>query len=690
MANLTVKNNTYQPIGLRPQQSKVGYNGAQIVDQSGIYGQMGKASGAVLKIIQDKEESDETERILNANNEFAKRVADIKLGIETNMQGSNAKNAAALYEQQVEEARKDVYANSGLKYKAGENTFNRNAFAAITRGAVWAQEWEKAQTDKAKATTYDLSVDDEIDSIIGGTATFEEGFTNSMRNAAGLFPSMPKEQREVMTRATADKMGGTLVSQAIDRNDYGLATEIFDYFSPNMTSATRAKLSSAIYQNQEYTENADFVNEAISLGITTEEGFEDYLKNKTVAGMKGKYTFNQGVSFTGAQKVTMAGTEDLTTALNSFGVGDIYITSINDSTDIHAGGTSGAEHTHGGGYKIDIASDTLANMMPQERAALIARIKQALPGVRIINEYDDPSANSTGGHFDVDFTEYRSRGDYSGMSAMRSDKLKKMFTSTIAANEAKVKRAANAADAAFVQQTYEWQQQGLSYDNAIKLATQAAGGNWARLNGFTKNINRMYGVSGNGSGASGGKADQMMMDYLGDQLTDKKFSALDELLEAASLAGASGKQIYNLSQEWAKYEKGEGKYSFDWNGSIKQQIVGDIKGTDNAKSISWENDKLALQNDFIPRYRERNGRDPSNYEVIEAGREALIKQPIGTVKKRGTYINYEEEVSYSAADLSGAGITSIVQVDDKYFRAVMKNGEIKTVNADELQRIVGQ
>lgn len=77
-----------------------------------------------------------------------------------------------------------------------------------------------------------------------------------------------------MTRATADKMGGTLVSQAIDRNDYGLATEIFDYFSPNMTSATRAKLSSAIYQNQEYTENADFVNEAISLGITTEEGLK--------------------------------------------------------------------------------------------------------------------------------------------------------------------------------------------------------------------------------------------------------------------------------------------------------------------------------------------------------------------------------------------------------------------------------
>ena len=73
MANLTIKNNSYEPIALRQQQAKVGYEGAKIVDQSGVYAQAGEAFKKVNAMVIAKEESDEAERVLLASSEVTSR-----------------------------------------------------------------------------------------------------------------------------------------------------------------------------------------------------------------------------------------------------------------------------------------------------------------------------------------------------------------------------------------------------------------------------------------------------------------------------------------------------------------------------------------------------------------------------------------------------------------------------------------
>lgn len=439
MANLTIKNNTYEPIALRQQQSKVGYNGAQIVDQSGFYGQMSKTAGAALKVIQDREESDEIERVLRAHNEFTKRVADIKLGIETNMQGSNAKNAAALYEEQVEAARKDVYANSGLKYKAGENMFNRNAFATITRGAAWAREWENNQVTEARKVTYGLALDENINNVIAGTMSPEEAYEFSKIQGKHLFANLPAEQRAVIDKARADKFANTLVTAAIERNDYESAYAVFDYLKKDMTSESRAKLDAAIYTNQEYAENNSAAEALHRSGITDPEGqkafLADWFSHNGRSGAEGNFTFNPGVSWKGAAAKTESGMKSITGFLNQMGIGDIYITSVNDS-DVHVEGSA-----HYSGNGVDFAADVLSGKTTAERNAIVNLIEQAYPGVKVINEYDYPSANSTGDHFHLDFTNYKdvTSPSKSGLSAIRFDKISSKANSLRADEERKRK-----------------------------------------------------------------------------------------------------------------------------------------------------------------------------------------------------------------------------------------------------------
>ena len=160
MANLTIKNNSYEPIALRQQQAKVGYEGAKIVDQSGVYAQAGEAFKKVNAMVIAKEESDEAERVLLASSEVTKRLSDLKINIESNMQGSNAKNAKALYEQKAQAIMDEVYAGSGIKYKTGENMFRHSAINAVVKGSHWAGQWENNQVTEARKVTYGLALDE--------------------------------------------------------------------------------------------------------------------------------------------------------------------------------------------------------------------------------------------------------------------------------------------------------------------------------------------------------------------------------------------------------------------------------------------------------------------------------------------------------------------------------------------------
>lgn len=615
MANLTIKNNSYEPIALRQQQAKVGYEGAKIVDQSGVYAQAGEAFKKVNAMVIAKEESDEAERVLLASSEVTKRLSDLKINIESNMQGSNAKNAKALYEQKAQAIMDEVYAGKGKH----------------------------------------------------------------------LFANLAPEQMALIDKARADKFANTLVTAAIERNDYESAQAVFDYLKKDMTSESRAKLDAAIYTNQEYSENKSLATALADSGIADPEGMRAFLADK--AGVSNaNLAFNPGVSFKGAQDVTVTGTQALVGILSQMGIGDIVITSINDSLELHAG--SGGKRTHAGGYKIDIASDALYNMTPKQRYAVKAQIERALPGVVVLNEYDEASPGSTGGHFDIDFTDYKgSKGI--GMSEMRMDKIISQASSIRADRERQQKAQADAAFSSTVDTLYNMYKSGVSYEDALGQIKTMVGADYKLGKNFETAAKFFWGDEAK-SGGAGGKASATTVLRINDMLGRGDFETREEYLTFAKEEGGFDQdQIYKAQKTYDEYLTKGGMFAFDWDKGIKPQVVGGIKES-RAQENAWLGAKPKLQ-EWVIETANKTGTVPPMYEVVEKGMEIITKKPVGFMETRGTWFNSTELVELSEADYRRSGIVSVQKVTDIYgneaddlFEVKLANNKTQIVNAAKL------
>lgn len=105
-----------------------------------------------------------------------------------------------------------------------------------------------------------------------------------------------------------------------------------------------------------------------------------------------------GVSFEGLQAQTRKGLEDIASKFNEMSGAQLIVTSGTDSTNIHQAG----KRSHGAGVKLDVAADWLEDVANREQ--YVSYLESL--GVRVNDEYSNPSANSTGGHLDLDFTDY--------------------------------------------------------------------------------------------------------------------------------------------------------------------------------------------------------------------------------------------------------------------------------------------
>ena len=119
---------------------------------------------------------------------------------------------------------------------------------------------------------------------------------------------------------------------------------------------------------------------------------------------------DDSVDVENVQDVTKAGLADIADVYyNTFGV-PLTVTSGNDS-GVHADGP----HSHYAGVKLDVSGGVLDDA--KKRHAFIEECEKR--GIEVLDEYENPSPNSTGGHLDLDFTNYnggsnrRSRGGVS-------------------------------------------------------------------------------------------------------------------------------------------------------------------------------------------------------------------------------------------------------------------------------------
>ena len=119
---------------------------------------------------------------------------------------------------------------------------------------------------------------------------------------------------------------------------------------------------------------------------------------------------NDSVNVDNLQDITKAGVGDIATAFMEMTGQPLIITSGTDGAGaLHMDGT----YSHGTGYKIDVSGNGLDD--PDLRHAFIEYCESK--GITVLDEYEHPSPNSTGGHLDLEFHGYNGAGSVDDYSA---------------------------------------------------------------------------------------------------------------------------------------------------------------------------------------------------------------------------------------------------------------------------------
>lgn len=661
------------------QRVGVEYNDAGNRAAANMYGTIGKAFNAGLDILNKEQEQNEALRVAKATNEFNLELGKLKVDYMQKRQGSNSAGVINDFLKDANVLTERIYAKSGIRYKLGEQAFKRITDNTLATDGVQLYKFQEQETQKYKQNVFDQSADNLINGVIDGESLLEnypimEGLYKSM------FPNLPEEQYKKVEKEMADRYATLLVNDAVSRNNYELAEDRLSYFRKKISPDLRTKLEATLYSEQEYIEDTEIAKQMAKNNISDPEAQDAFINNYVNAKgtiPEGKYTFNPGVSFEGMQESAVQGIKGITGILNQYDIDDVYITSTKNDYSGHAPGSA-----HYEGRGVDVASDKLAALDESSRNILADRMERAYPGLKVLNEYDDPSDYSTGGHFHLDFTNYKgeSRIGASGMSARRMNRIKQMAATMRNDEERRIKEQEDVAFNNALNTVYDMYQQGIPYENALEKIKSMVGLDFQAGNRLKTAANFYY-------GSNGTKASDVEMSILKSRLAAGTFPDLESLMQTCDKLKLSTDQKYRMQEEYSKYKNGEGMYKHDLNGYIKDGVIG--KENSKAKKAMWPGVEILLQS-WINEETARRKREPAPYEIIEKGKEFMVKQTLGNVVDKDSWLGWSTEVSYAPATLAMAGIKEIQQANDYYFRVVMKNGEIKVVDPDELKEIVGE
>lgn len=402
------------------QRVGVEYNDAGNRAAANMYGTIGKAFNAGLDVLNKEQEQNEALRVAKATNEFNLELGKLKVDYMQKRQGSNSVGVINDFLKDANVLSERIYAKSGIRYKLGEQAFKRITDNTLATDGVQLYKFQEQETQKYKQNVFDQSADNLINGVIGGESLLEnypimEGLYRSM------FPDLPKEQYKQVETEMANRYAAILVNDAVKQNNYTLAEDRLSYFRNKISPEVRTKLEAALYSEQEYVENSELSKQLVDIPPDEWDAYlENYAKGKGNI-TEGKYTFNPGVSFEGMQENAVQGIKGITGILNQYGIDDVYITSTKNDYSGHAPGSA-----HYEGVGVDVDSTKLGELDESSRNILADRMERAYPGLKVLNEYDDPSDYATAGHFHLDFTNYKgeSRLGASGLSARRRDQIK--------------------------------------------------------------------------------------------------------------------------------------------------------------------------------------------------------------------------------------------------------------------------
>lgn len=621
--------------------------------------------------------------VLQANNEYVKRTNDLRIQLMQKKE-KGALDIVGEYEVGERKIRSELMAQSpqSVKYGKGAMLFDYSTQQTDNANRRVLGQYRAQQFEAWQNTTYENNQNQITTTLMqnpNDPQALKDAVNKTIFSVEDIFGTYGEERVELETNKALGRLGTAVIEQAIVNQDYTESKRLVRYFNDVLTPDQRNSFNDTINQKEKLEDNYIMAKQLLEQFGSDEEGARAFIDNMGKSSADGMWSTEgstwikkNGVSLEGTQYVTRNGIADLGEYYKKITGEPLLITSGTDSGNLHVQG----ERSHGGGWKVDVASDWLEN--PENRAKFIQYAESK--GIHVIDEYSNPSAKSTAGHLDLDFTDYKDGDDSRRIISFKDrESMFKMYKNMKSDRENRIKAQNDLFYKNVNEKIYTMHQQGVPYESVIDWIKTTAGANVEAGKKMITAVDYFY-------GSNNRKVSDAEMSILKSRLAAGTFPDYESLMQTCDELHLSADQKYIMQEEYSKFKEGKGMYRHELNGYIENSIKG--KET-KVKKAMWTGVEILLQS-WINEETARRGREPAVYEIIEKGKEFMVKQPLGNVIDKDSWLGWRTEVSYSPATLAMAGIKEIQQADDYYFRVVMKNGEIKVVDPDELKEIVGE
>jgi hypothetical protein len=670
------------------------------------YGSGGKGltaiAGAVNKwevAVEAQQEDEDKQSILNAMDIFNKSRYNIMYNDESGLMNTKLEGtagASSSYTEQINKARQDVLSNTKLHSKKNQLALDHLMYQSAQQGFQTVDQYEQKQKEAVTDLRYDNNIQNSCEFVQknwNNPQALQDEIIRTQLLTSAIYGKRGAEFIESKSRANIGQVVASAVGASITNEDYGTMRNIMDKYGSYLTANQRAAFEKVAYDKESSAFERNAAKDLYAKYGDDEEAVRKEVENMDAFSPEGgkvetqaegtTWVRNSGVSLDGVKQQVTIGLSDIAKEFNTLSGAQLIVTSGTDSTDIHAAG----EHSHGAGVKLDVAADWLENA--DNRKKFISYMQSK--GIKVLDEYSNPSPNSTGGHLDLDFTDYKGGTvAHKHISLDGQDRIMKQYRIIKADHDRIETYKKNKLFEGIKSEIFAMFGKGTSYDAAMTWATNQAGSDPDKYVTYRNAVEAIYGPqgrsgsSGSGSESSNGKLDDDAIGVLEDMLQEGKFASIDQFLAYAANKGASSAQRGKLEKIYKDWYSGTGEFAFDMEGLV-QQVAGK-----NADALY----KKKIQNygrQWVRAYRAKNhGMNPGETELLEALRNCVTTKVYGSyvTEKHSFWFDSTEDIKASDADLIARGIASVNKTGDDWYDVKWLDGTSGKINGAYLAKLL--
>lgn len=669
------------------------------------YGSGGKGlaaiAGAASKwavAVEAQQEDEDKQSILNAMDIFNKSRYNIMYNDESGLMNTKLEGtagASSSYTEQINKARQDVLSNTKLHSKKNQLALDHLMYQSAQQGFLTVDQYEQKQKEAVTDLRYDNNIQNSCEFVQknwNNPQALQDEIIRTQLLTSAIYGKRGAEFIESKSRANIGQVVASAVGASITNEDYGTMRNIMDKYGSYLTANQRAAFEKVAYDKESSAFERNTAKDLYAKYGDDEEAVRKEVENMDAFSPEGgkvetqaegtTWVRNSGVSLDGVKQQVTIGLSDIAKEFNTLSGAQLIVTSGTDSTDIHAAG----EHSHGAGVKLDVAADWLENA--DNRKKFISYMQSK--GIKVLDEYSNPSPNSTGGHLDLDFTDYKGGTvAHKHISLDGQDRIMKQYRIIKADHDRIETYKKNKLFEGIKNEIFAMFGNGTSYSDAMAWATNQAGSDPDKYVTYRNAVTAIYGPQG-GSGSSGsggssnGKLDDDAIGVLEDMLQEGKFASIDQFLAYAAKKGASSAQRGKLENIYNDWYSGTGEFAFDMEGLV-QQVAGK-----NADALY----KKKIQNygrQWVRAYRAKNhGMNPGETELLEALRNCVTTKVYGSyvTEKHSFWFDSTEDIKASDADLIARGIASVNKTGDDWYDVKWLDGTSGKINGAYLAKLL--